>query len=118
MRVFSLSIVVVLAAGCTATLWSPHEAEDCESPRRVHHSAVEPDDFVERPVIMTLRTRDHDVVVHGGHGALRFTVAMADGSVVGRLLDASDFEARFPELHEHFESAFADEGLGSTWAGL
>jgi hypothetical protein len=118
MRVFSLSIVVVLAAGCTTTLWSPHEAEDCESPRPVHRSVVEPDELVERPVIMTLRTRDHDVVVHGGHDALRFTVAMVDGTVVGRLLDAGDFEARFPELHEHFESAFADEGLGSTWAGL
>jgi hypothetical protein len=127
MRVVVLSSVLVLGVGCTSTLWSPHEGEDCESPtvRRVHRALaeVEPEGPTEGPVILTLRTRDHDVVVHGGDDELRFTVAAAEGDVIGRMLNPREFEARFPELFQHFESAFAEESAGerstpSSWAGL
>jgi hypothetical protein len=84
------------------------QAEDCESPAP-HRTSVAPTSS-ERPVIMTLRTREHDLIVHGGDGGLRFSVAVADGTVVAPMLEAGDFEARFPELHQHFETAFAGEG--------
>jgi hypothetical protein len=112
MRPLALAFVATLALGCTPTMWSLPEAEDCPrgepAPSATARSA-------ERPVIMTLRTRDHDVVVHGGDDELRFTIALAGGTVLGRMLDAGAFEARFPELHRHFESAYAEEGV---WAGL
>jgi hypothetical protein len=112
MRRLALS-VIALATGCTASLWSPHEVEDCESPRLTASSDDEA--RVDGPVIMTLRTRDHDVVVHGGDDALRFTITMPDGAVLGRMLDDEAFAKRFPELHRHFESAYAEE---RAWAGL
>lgn len=67
------------------------------------------------PVLMTLQTRDHEVIVHAGERGLRFTVALGD-RVLYEQLDEAEFAASFPDLHAHFETAFADER--GPWAGL
>jgi hypothetical protein len=103
-------IAWVVVLGCTPT--QPERAEpneptacgpEAETPQRLD------------PVIMTLQTRNHEVIVHSGDRGLRFTVALGD-RVLFEQLDEAEFAASFPDLHTHFETAFADERGG--WAGL
>ncbi len=61
------------------------------------------------PVITTLQTRDHVVMVHAGQDGLRFTVSQAGGELLGRQLDTQQFERSFPQLHARFASAFASD---------
>lgn len=63
------------------------------------------------PVITVLQTRDHEVTVHAGDEGLRFTVSLAGGELLGRMLTEREFALGFPGLHQRFDSAFAeDEG--------
>lgn len=117
MRALALLLTVGLAVGCTPTLWTHEDpSEDCESPapRQIVLTDAEagPESSADRPIITTLRTRDHEVVIHGGDDGLRFTIAIADGTVLARMIDTTDFEARFPALYENFESAFAGDADG------
>ena len=59
--------------------------------------------------ITTLRTRDHEVTVYAGDEGLRFTVAQADGALLGRQLSMHEFEQGFPALHQRFDAAFAGD---------
>lgn len=63
------------------------------------------------PVITTLVTREHEVTVHAGGDGLRFTVALADGALLGHQLSAREFERGFPTLHRRFDAAFAGDEL-------
>lgn len=62
-------------------------------------------------MVTTLVTRDHEVTVHASDDGLRFTVALADGGLLGKQLTAREFEHRFPALHRRFDSAFAKDEL-------
>ena len=121
MRAFALLCVVVVSGACTPALWSAADlAEDCESPvsTRAHRTTEPAEANPERPVIVTMRTRDHDVIVHAGDG-LRFTIADPDGTTIADGIDRRAFEASFPALHQHFETAFATERTPApTWAGM
>lgn len=64
------------------------------------------------PVITTLVTRDHEVTVHASDDGLRFSVALADGALLGRQLSAHEFEQSFPALHRRFDATFAGD---SQW---
>jgi hypothetical protein len=95
-----------MAAGCApweqpapATRQAP--ADECSAAR----------DERPLPVITTLITRDHEVTVYASDEGLRFTVALADGALLGRRLDASEFERSFPALHRRFDATFADNEL-------
>ena len=63
------------------------------------------------PVITTLITRDHEVTVYASDEGLRFSVALADGALLGRQLDAYEFERSFPTLHRRFDATFAGDEL-------
>jgi hypothetical protein len=101
-----LGLLLAVASGCTPreppspAAWQDHEApaSACAS------SPVEP-----LPVITTLRTRDHEVTVHASDDGLRFTVALANGALLGRQLSAHEFEHGFPALHRRFDATFAGE---------
>jgi len=66
------------------------------------------------PVITTLITRDHEVTVYASDNGLRFSVALADGALLGRQLDEHEFERSFPALHRRFDATFAGDEL---WMG-
>ena len=99
-------LALVLVLGCTPTQAPAPEVAPppaCEASQRLD------------PVIMTLQTRNHEVIVHAGARGLSFTVALGD-RVLYEQLDEHEFAASFPDLHQHFETAFADER--GAWAGL
>jgi hypothetical protein len=62
-------------------------------------------------VITTLITRDHEVTVYASDDGLRFTVKLADGSLLGRRLTAHELEQSFPALRRRFDASFAGEEL-------
>lgn len=72
------------------------------------------------PVITTLVTRDHEVTVYASDHGLRFTVALADGGLLGRQLSAHEFEQSFPALHRRFDATFAGDAqwLDASLDGL
>jgi hypothetical protein len=101
-----LTLPLVLLVGCTPTQPDApviEPAPACATKQRLD------------PVIMTLQTRNHEVMVHSGAHGLLFTVALGD-RVLFEQLDETEFKASFPDLHQHFETAFADER--GAWAGL
>ncbi len=60
------------------------------------------------PVLTALRTRDREVTVYAGE-TLHFTVVDGRGLVLGEWLDRDAFAHRFPDLADHFATAFAEE---------
>jgi type IV pilus biogenesis protein CpaD/CtpE len=105
-RATGSSIALALLLGCTST-----QAQRAEA----FEAACEAQPQNLDPVLMTLQTRDHEVIVHSGERGLRFTVALGDRVLFEQLAEA-EFAASFPDLHQHFETAFAEERGG--WAGL
>jgi hypothetical protein len=103
-------IASFVVLGCTPT--QPDRVEPAETAACAHEEA-EPRRL--DPVLMTLQTRNHEVIVHAGARGLRFTIALGD-RVLFEQLDEAEFAASFPDLHTHFETAFADER--GAWAGL
>lgn len=61
------------------------------------------------PVITTLVTRDHEVTVLASDDGLRFTVALADGVLLGHQLTPIEFERSFPALQRRLDAAFAGD---------
>jgi hypothetical protein len=61
------------------------------------------------PVITTLVTRDHEVTVLASDDGLRFTVALADGALLGHQLTPIEFAGRFPALQQRLHAAFAGD---------
>ena len=102
--------VALLVLGCTPRSPAMTEVQStCKEPVAEKRQAA--------PVIMSLQTRNHEVTVHTTDDGLRFTVAMGD-RVLFEQLDELEFQRNFPGLHQHFETAFADERGGGGWAGL
>jgi hypothetical protein len=102
---------LALVVGCT-----PSRTQQADAAEAAACEGYEAEPQRLDPVIMTLQTRDHEVIVHSGATGLRFTVALGD-RVLFEQLDETEFAASFPDLHQHFETAFADE-RGGGWAGL
>ncbi len=63
------------------------------------------------PVLTTMRTRDHEVVVFASGSGLRFTVRDTSGEVLAEQFSHAMFLAAFPALGHHFDTAFAGETL-------
>jgi hypothetical protein len=101
--------LVAAVPGCTP--WEPPApATQPAQPASVAEcSAVREEPL---PVITTLITRDHEVTVYASDEGLRFSVALADGALLGRQLDAYEFEQSFPALHRRLDATFAGDELG------
>lgn len=100
--------LVVAAPGCTP--WEPPAPAQAIQPA----PAAECSPVRAQPplsVITTLITRDHEVTVYASDDGLRFSVALADGALLGRQLDAYEFERSFPALHRRFDATFAGDEL-------
>jgi hypothetical protein len=95
-----------MVAGCAP--WEQPAPEAHQAPAEECSAAR---DERPLPVITTLITRDHEVTVFASDEGLRFTVALADGALLGRRLDASEFERSFPALQRRFDATFADNEL-------
>lgn len=74
--------------------------------------------------LVVVQTRDHEVIVYSSDGGLEFTIALArTGALLAERVSQQEFERGFPGLHDHFETAFADEhghhdDAPTAWAGL
>lgn len=99
-------------SGCTATEQPAPPLEDGEPA-----CAAVPAERL--PEITTLVTRDHEVTVYASDDGLRFSVALADGALLGRQLSAYEFEQSFPALHRRFDATFAGDAqwLDASLAG-
>lgn len=98
-------LVVGACLGCTSRERPAPSIDDVERPE------CTPTGLAQHPlpVITTLVTRDHEVTVHASDDGLRFSVALADGALVGRMLTAAELEQRFPALHRSFDATFAGD---------
>lgn len=108
--------VVALLAACT----SEQRESICASPERPLPRVTMVPDVRPLPeeIIVTLRTRDHDVTVYTSEHGVRFSVRHAENhTIVATGLDERMFARDFPGLHRHFERAVADGGAG-LWAGF
>jgi hypothetical protein len=103
-----LGLMLAAVTGCTSSEL-PSVAGHDEAPECAPTPAP-----AERPlpVITTLRTRDHEVTVYASDEGLRFSVALADGALLGRQLSADELARSFPELRRRFDATFAGERLG------
>lgn len=108
------SAVAVGALGCTPRERPVPTADEALA------SICPPTRAADRlPVVTTLVTRDHEVTVLASDDGLRFTVALADGALLGHELTPIELERRFPTLRRRFDAAFAgDEQWLDASAGL
>ncbi len=83
--------------------------ERCQSDAIARPRTVPAEAPTEARVLMTLTTRDHEVTVYSQRGDLRFTVALAGGSLLADRLAPAEFAQSFPTLFENFNEAFADD---------
>lgn len=91
--------------GCTSRERPAPSVDDVEQPECTPTSPAQH----PLPVITTLVTRDHEITVYASDDGLRFSVALADGALVGRMLTATELEQRFPALHRRFDATFAGD---------
>jgi hypothetical protein len=96
-----------LGAVLACTPWEHPAAADERSDPACTPTSPE----AQLPVITTLITRDHEVTVYASDDGLRFTVKLADGSLLGRRLTAHELEQSFPALRRRFDASFAGEEL-------
>lgn len=93
---------------CTPTR-ARDAGEHCEPDPTVLADREQADAPAHARVLMTLTTRDHEVTVYSQRGDLRFTVALAGGTLLGDRLDPTEFARSFPTLFENFQNAFAED---------
>lgn len=110
---------IAVVTGLTACTSEPRESvcptPEPELPRVAMVPQLRP---LAEEVIVTLRTRDHEITVYTSEHGVRFWVQGAEGqAIVTRTLDQAAFAHGFPELHRQFERAVADGDM-DLWAGL
>lgn len=109
-RSIALACVAAAAAACTPV--DPVNARSTQASVEPAEAQVAPAPTPSGQVITTLQTRDHEVTVYVTHSGPRFTVAAAGGVVLAEQLTVDEFRGSFPSLHERYDSAFAEDGVG------
>jgi hypothetical protein len=104
-RVASVAMLIVCACTPTRPIDAARETAVDERLR------VSAGDALDLPIITTMRTRDREVVVFASARGLRFTVRDSDGTLLADRIDRAGFAAAFPQLGQHFDTAFAGETL-------